>query len=61
MATYQFSGVGRIDCCGECPMCNGSITFGEKYYFCELSDLPIEVDNYDSRPSDCPLILVKED
>lgn len=56
MATYQFSGVGRIDYCAECPMCY--FEHDDQLYYCELTDHDVVVHR---KESDCPLVLVKED
>jgi hypothetical protein len=62
MATYQFSGVGRIDFCAECPFCQTANNSNGSFYYCEISDNEVEFDiNTESRPTDCPLVEVKED
>jgi hypothetical protein len=54
MATYKFE-YPEIECCGDCPLLSndGSI------YYCELTDN--EIADYMNKPTDCPLVLVKED
>jgi hypothetical protein len=60
MPTYKFT-CGRIDSCGECPFIDMQydLCSDKARYYCELTDN--EIADYMNKPTDCPLVLVKED